>query len=171
VKRILVMAMVAGLAACSDGQPEQGAATAAAAAGAAGAAPAYATPDARPEVALDGSGSADGEVLDAAGLAAGEGAAPATLSEPERRVVYVDVRTPGEWTEGRVQGAIHIPYTELANRLGELEAYRDADIVLYCRTGRRSGIAEQIMTQAGFERLHNGGGLTDLARQGVPVER
>jgi phage shock protein E len=89
----------------------------------------------------------------------------------ERRVVYVDVRTPGEWAASRVEGAIHIPYTELASRWHELEAHRDDDIVLYCRTGRRSGIAEQILTQAGFERLHNGGGLTELQRQGVPVVR
>lgn len=89
----------------------------------------------------------------------------------ERRVVYVDVRTPEEWAAGHVEGAIHIPHTELAARWVELDAYRDDDIVLYCRTGRRSGIAEQILTQAGFEQLHNGGGLIDLQRQGVPVVR
>jgi phage shock protein E len=89
----------------------------------------------------------------------------------ERRVVYVDVRTPEEWAAGHVEGAIHIPHTELAARWRELDAYRDDDIVLYCRTGRRSGIAEQILTQAGFERLQNGGGLTDMQRQGVPVVR
>jgi rhodanese-related sulfurtransferase/membrane-associated phospholipid phosphatase len=153
VKRILVIAMVAGLGACSDGQREQGPALAAATDGAR--APVDATQGTHHDVARGGP----------------EAAAPDTITEPERRVVYVDVRTPGEWAQGRVQGAIHIPYTELAQRIDELESYRDADIVLYCRTGRRSGIAEQIMTQAGFQRLHNGGGLTDLARQGVPVER
>jgi phage shock protein E len=105
-----------------------------------------------------------------------EPATPATAPEAaaERRnprpVVYVDVRRPDEWAAGRVSGAIHIPHTELAERWPELEAYRDHDIVLYCRTGRRSGIAEQILKEAGFERLRNGGGLVDLARQGVPVE-
>lgn len=163
MKRILVIAMVAGLAACSDGQTEQRAD-----AGGTTSAAADATPEAQPEVVLDRSEAADGEAV---GPAAGESAAPATVSEPERRVVFVDVRRPDEWAQGRVQGAIHIPYTELAYRLDELEQYRDADIVLYCRTGRRSGIAEEIMARAGFQRLHNGGGLTDLARQGVPVER
>jgi phage shock protein E len=89
----------------------------------------------------------------------------------ERRVVYVDVRRPDEWAEGHVAGAIHIPYTELPQRLAELEEYRDDEIVLYCRTGRRSGIAEEILRDAGFERLHNGGGLRDLEGQGVPVSR
>jgi phage shock protein E len=95
--------------------------------------------------------------------ATGEGSNP-------RPVVFLDVRRPDEWAAGRVSGAIHIPHTELTERWPELEAYRDHDIVLYCRTGRRSGIAEQILKEAGFERLHNGGGLVDLARQGVPVE-
>lgn len=92
-------------------------------------------------------------------------------AQEARRTVYVDVRTPAEWQAGRVEGAIHIPHTELAERWPELEAHRDDDIVLYCRTGRRSGIAEQILRDAGFERLQNGGGLNDLQRQGVPVER
>jgi phage shock protein E len=111
---------------------------------------------------------------DAGARAAAVDTAPAQArgdAAAERRVVYVDVRTPEEWAAGRVEGAIHIPHTELAARWRELDAYRDHDIVLYCRTGRRSGIAEQILTQAGFERLHNGGGLTDLQRQGVPVVR
>jgi phage shock protein E len=103
-----------------------------------------------------------------AGPAAG-GGQPAARAE--RGLVYVDVRTPGEFAAGHVEGAIHIPYTELATRWAELDAYRDSDIVLYCRTGRRSRIAEEILRQAGFERLENGGGLSDLARRGVPVVR
>jgi phage shock protein E len=98
-------------------------------------------------------------------------AAPAAPNGEQRRVVYVDVRQPDEWAEGRVEGAIHIPHTEMSARWAELEEHRDADIVLYCRTGRRSGIAEEILRQAGFERLHNGGALSDLAQQGVPVVR
>jgi phage shock protein E len=98
-------------------------------------------------------------------------AVPVAPDGEQRRVVYVDVRQPAEWAEGRVEGAIHIPHTEMQARLAELEEHRDADIVLYCRTGRRAGIAEEILRQAGFERLHNGGGLEDLQRQGVPVVR
>jgi phage shock protein E len=121
-----------------------------------------------------------GDETDLRGASAQDAGVRAAAVEPaqargepaaERRVVYVDVRTPEEWAAGHVEGAIHIPHTELAARWRELDAYRDDDIVLYCRTGRRSGIAEQILTQAGFERLHNGGGLTDMQRQGVPVVR
>jgi phage shock protein E len=118
-------------------------------------------------LAVAGCGGDEPEWRAAAGQDSGAGMAATT----ERRVVYVDVRTPEEWAAGHVDGAIHIPHTELASRWQELEAHRDDDIVLYCRTGRRSGIAEQILTQAGFDRLQNGGGLSDLQRQGVPVVR
>jgi phage shock protein E len=127
-------------------------------------------------VAVTGCAGADA-APEAEGEASGAVASPtaagpeATQDAVERAVVYVDVRRPDEWAAGRVAGAIHIPHTELEERWGELEAYRDAEIVLYCRTGRRSGIAEQILRQQGFQRLHNGGGLEDLERQGVPVTR
>jgi phage shock protein E len=98
------------------------------------------------------------------------GADPAPAEEGPR-LVYVDVRQPDEWAAGRVENAIHIPHTELEARVSELAPYRDAEIVLYCRTGRRSGIAEEILRRAGFDRVHNGGGLSDLMARGVPVVR
>jgi phage shock protein E len=117
--------------------------------------------------ATERDGASHGAVLADPAVAASASAA----NGEERRVVYVDVRQPDEWAAGRVDGAIHIPHTEMATRWTELEEYRDADIVLYCRTGRRSGIAEEILRQAGFEHLQNGGGLNDLEQRGVPVER
>ena len=116
------------------------------------------------------------------------GAGPATAQEPgpageagratdgaaalaETGVVYVDVRTPEEFAAGHVEGAINIPHTEMPQRWGELEEYRDDEIVLYCRSGRRSGIALRTLRDVGFTNLENGGGLTDLQRQGVPTTR
>lgn len=89
----------------------------------------------------------------------------------ESGVVYVDVRSPQEYAAGHVEGAINIPHTELAWRWRELEEHQDDPVVLYCRTGRRSGIAYDILREQGFRQLENGGGLTDLQRQGVPVTR
>lgn len=100
---------------------------------------------------------------------AADAAVAAPANGEERRVVYVDVRQPDEWADGHVEGAVLIPHTEMATRWRELEEHRDADIVLYCRTGRRSGIAEEVLRQAGFEHLTNGGGLSELERRGVPV--
>jgi phage shock protein E len=170
MRRILMLAMGLGLMACSgDDTDRRGVAAqdAGARAAAVGTAPVEADPQAAatPEAAPEPSGPHESapQAVEPAHATAG--------AATERRLIFVDVRTPEEWAAGRVDGAIHIPHTELAARWRELNAYRDDDIVLYCRTGRRSGIAEQILTQAGFERLQNGGGLIDLQRQGVPVVR
>lgn len=86
-------------------------------------------------------------------------------------VVYVDVRTPEEFAAGHVAGAINIPHTQMPERWRELERFRDDRLVVYCRSGRRSGIALDVLREAGFEHAENGGGLTDLARRGVPTTR
>jgi len=83
--------------------------------------------------------------------------APETLQERlawgDRSLVVLDVRTAEEFAEGHVAGARNIPHTEIAARLGELEDARDRDVVVYCRSGRRSGIALEALRAAGFTRL------------------
>ena len=100
--------------------------------------------------------------------AQGQGAATATATDD---VVYVDVRTPQEYNAGHVEGAINIPYDQMADRWQELEEYRDQPMVVYCRTGRRSGIALSVLRQHGFDEATNGGGLSGLAKKGVPTTR
>lgn len=109
-----------------------------------------------------------------AGSAAVEPARGATgtaTSAAETEVVYVDVRTPEEYAAGHVEGAINIPHTEMQERYAELEPYRGEEIVVYCRSGRRSGIAKGILDGVGFENVVNGGGLQDLQARGVPTTR
>jgi phage shock protein E len=168
LRRLYLAFAALAISACGDAQPQHDPAP--------GAPAIPSTPRVEATGPATGSGG-DASGADPAAPAEGalrdrRGAAEARAEGGEhRRVVYIDVRRPDEWAEGRVTGAIHIPYTDLPARLAELEPYRDADIVLYCRTGRRSGIAEEILRSAGFERLDNGGGLSDLIRKGVPVER
>lgn len=94
------------------------------------------------------------------------GGEPAALRE---QVVYVDVRTPQEFAAAHVRGALNIPYDQISSRAGELESYRDRHIVLYCHSGRRAGLAYEVLRSKGFENIENGGGLEDLARAGVAV--
>lgn len=108
---------------------------------------------------------AQAEQAEAAGPAAG------TSDSAESNVVFVDVRTEAEYAAGHVEGAIHIPHTEMSERYTELEQYEDREIVLYCRSGRRSGIALDILESQGFENATNGGGLSDLQARGVPTTR
>lgn len=68
-------------------------------------------------------------------------------------VVVLDVRTAAEFEAGHVPGAHNVPHDQVKQRLGELAAWKDRDVVLYCRSGRRSGLAAQVLREAGFERL------------------
>jgi molybdopterin/thiamine biosynthesis adenylyltransferase/rhodanese-related sulfurtransferase len=89
--------------------------------------------------------------------------APAQLAHLES-VVLVDVREPFEWRAGHIDGALHIPLGEIANRLHELPP--DADIVLYCAGGGRSARALDIVREAGFTRArHLKGGYSSWLRE------
>lgn len=85
--------------------------------------------------------------------------------------VYVDVRTPAEFATGHVEGAINIPVEQMEQRYTELEQYRGQPMVVYCRTGRRSAIAIDVLKAKGFSRLENGGGFDGLVAKGVKAER
>lgn len=66
----------------------------------------------------------------------------------------VDVRTPQEFASGHVPGAINIPYDELPKRAAEIGP-PTTKVVLYCRTGRRSGVAADALRKAGFTQLYD----------------
>jgi phage shock protein E len=69
-------------------------------------------------------------------------------------VKVVDVRTPAEFQAGHVPGAVNIPFDQMARRSGELGP-PSTPLVLYCRSGRRSGIAVGTLKQQGFARLYD----------------
>ncbi|MDH5544388.1 MAG: rhodanese-like domain-containing protein [Gammaproteobacteria bacterium] len=76
--------------------------------------------------------------------------------------LLVDVRTPGEFRSGHVPGAKLIPVNQLSQRLSEFGADKNRPIVVYCRSGSRSGKAQSILRAAGFSNVHNGGGFDAL---------
>jgi len=67
-------------------------------------------------------------------------------------VKVVDVRTPAEFAAGHVPGALNIPFDEMARRHGEIGP-PSTPILIYCRTGHRSGIAGQTLREKGFTRI------------------
>jgi phage shock protein E len=69
-------------------------------------------------------------------------------------VKVVDVRTPAEFQSGHVPGAVNIPFDQMAQRAGELGP-PSTPLVLYCRSGRRSGIAVGTLKRQGFSRLYD----------------
>lgn len=67
----------------------------------------------------------------------------------------VDVRMPGEFAEGSAPGAVNIPLDSISRRLGE---FRDKSaVVVFCRSGNRSGQAQMLLQAHGIPAVHNGG--------------
>jgi phage shock protein E len=69
--------------------------------------------------------------------------------------VLLDVRTPEEFAAGHARGARNIPVHELSARLHELPA--GTAVVVYCRSGARSAVAQAMLAQAGFDAVNAGG--------------
>jgi len=86
--------------------------------------------------------------------------------------VILDVRTPEEFAQGHVPGAINISYDKLADRIGELMGAKNKDVVLYCRTGRRAGMAADTLKASGFNKvLHLDGDMLKWTDANRPIER
>jgi rhodanese-related sulfurtransferase len=87
--------------------------------------------------------------------------------------LILDVRSPEEYREGHLPGAVNIPFERLDSRLGEIDAYRNKDVVLYCGSGGRVIIAALILRAAGFSKLlHLDGDMDAWAGNGrLPVAR
>lgn len=80
----------------------------------------------------------------------------------------LDVRSPEEFREGHVPGAVNVPYDQIAARIAEVP--KDKDVVLYCRSGRRAGIAADVLAANGYTRLsHLEGDMPAWIAQGRPV--
>jgi rhodanese-related sulfurtransferase len=88
----------------------------------------------------------------------------------ESGVVILDVRTPGEFAEGHIEGARLIDF-QSGNFESEIAGLdKEATYAVYCRSGNRSGQAVAIMHDAGFHNVYNlEGGVIDWANQGMPL--
>lgn len=76
--------------------------------------------------------------------------------------IVIDVRTKEEFSTGHLEGAHNIPFEEIVAGVSKLELAKDTKIVLYCRSGRRSGIANDALVVAGYSQTVNGGGYQEL---------
>jgi len=80
-------------------------------------------------------------------------------------LVLLDVREPNELAVCKLANIKHIPLGELQSRVNELAEHKEAEIVVYCRSGKRSERACQFLTQSGFKNVANlEGGILAWAR-------
>ncbi|MGA0033566.1 MAG: rhodanese-like domain-containing protein [Burkholderiales bacterium] len=86
--------------------------------------------------------------------------------------VVIDVRDVGEYEAGHIAGARHVPERQLAERLKELEKFRDRPMIVTCRSGTRSGVAVQVLRRNGFnEAVNLRGGIGAWEQAGMPLKR
>lgn len=72
---------------------------------------------------------------------------------------WIDVRTAEEYQSGHVIDAVNIPYEEIGARILEVTGDKEAVIYLYCRSGRRAGVAQETLQQEGYTNVINLGSL------------
>lgn len=78
----------------------------------------------------------------------------------EQGALIVDVRTPAEFSDGHLNGALNYPLNDIDTHFTHID--KNQPVVLYCRSGNRSGQAYRFLTAQGFTNLHNAGGLNEL---------
>lgn len=76
--------------------------------------------------------------------------------------LVIDVRTEAEFASGHLDEAINIEYEQTESLVKAIGDDKTKAVVLYCRTGRRSGIAAQALLQKGYTNIVNGGGYVEL---------
>lgn len=89
------------------------------------------------------------------------GRLPPNMGTHVSHPLYLDVRSPEEFAEKHVLQSKNIPVEVLAERLGELGA-KDTPLIVYCRSGRRSARAMEILRAAGFSNLTDAGSIDSV---------
>lgn len=83
------------------------------------------------------------------------------IMDTEKEYIIIDARTGSEFAEGHIEGAILIPEYEIAERAEKELPNKDALILVYCRSGRRSKIASEELVKLGYTNVKEFGGIID----------
>lgn len=75
--------------------------------------------------------------------------------------ILLDVREQNEYDEGHIKGAVLIPYTEIEDRAESELLNKNEQILVYCRSGRRSKIAAESLVRLGYTNVKEFGGIID----------
>ena len=82
----------------------------------------------------------------------------------------IDVRTPEEYAAGHIEKAMNLDYNSETFRIDINKLEKNKTYLIYCRSGRRSGMALSIMKELGFREVYNMlGGIIEWEAAGLPV--
>ena len=83
------------------------------------------------------------------------------IMDTEEGYIILDVRAQDEYDQGHIPGAIVIPHTEIETRAEEELTDKDQQILVYCRSGRRSKLAADVLLELGYTNIKEFGGILD----------
>ncbi|MDO5356943.1 MAG: rhodanese-like domain-containing protein [Conchiformibius sp.] len=104
-------------------------------------------------------------LLAACSQAAAPVAAETASAVAPKQVLLIDVRSPEEFAAGHLDGAVNIPHDQIAEQIARFTKDQNAEIQLYCRSGRRSGAALETLKSMGYKNLSNLGAYDDLKKK------
>ena len=79
----------------------------------------------------------------------------------DEEILVVDVRTKEEFQEGHVENAINIPLDVIGEEISTVLSSQEDPVLLYCRSGNRSGQAAKILVDLGYLKVYDFGGIND----------
>lgn len=86
--------------------------------------------------------------------------------------VVIDLRSDGEFRNGHVVNAVHVPFDQIEGRLRRLEKYRRKPVIAACRTGQQSATAARRLRTEGFEQVHRlQGGMVAWQNADLPLTK
>ena len=88
-----------------------------------------------------------------------------TSAAADPAAIWIDVRTLTEYEGGHLPGAHNINFDRIGAHISEITTDKNALVMLYCKSGRRSGFAKQTLEQLGYSNVVNAGGINDVLRQ------
>jgi rhodanese-related sulfurtransferase len=91
------------------------------------------------------------------------------MMRKDTSIVLLDVRTPAEHREERIANAPLMPLQFVESKIGELERFKKKKIIVYCRSGNRSGMAVEILREYGFNAFNMEGGIIQWKRERFPT--
>lgn len=98
------------------------------------------------------------------------------MAENARVVIWIDTRSEKEFASGHLKvkspaELYNIPHTQMVEKIGDITSNKNEIIYLYCRSGRRSGIATDALKKAGYKNVYNKGALRDLVKKGYSTTK
>jgi len=92
--------------------------------------------------------------------------AVAKLRQEKADFVLLDVREQSEYETALIEGSLHLPMSELRQRINELDPFREQHVIVHCHHGMRSLQVAEALVQYGFTKVQSmSGGIDDWSLQ------